>query len=50
MTKKVVDGVESDVTVQEIQTVPHEFNREDLNEMRDRLNEVIVAVNNLLTK
>lgn len=54
MAKKIVDGVEEDVVVdkapQEIQVVPHEFNREDLNEMRDRLNEVIGAVNNLLTQ
>lgn len=51
MTKKIVDGVETEEAGPvEIQTVAHEYNREDLNELRDRLNEVIVAVNNLLTK
>ncbi len=54
MTKKTVetvDGVETEVVAQsEIATVAHEYNREDLNELRDRLNEVIAVVNNSLTK
>lgn len=49
MTKKTEDGVEA-VSQEKIETVPHDFNREDLNEMRDRLNQTIEAVNNLLTK
>jgi hypothetical protein len=49
MTKKAEDGVEA-VSQENIKTVAHEFNREDLNEMRDTVNQLVEAVNNLLTK
>ncbi len=51
MAKKTVEaGAEGEevVSQEKIQTVAHEFGREDMNELKDRLNEVIEAVNNLL--
>ncbi len=52
MSKKTVEGVETEeiVVPSEIKTVVHEFNREDLNELRDTVNALVEAVNNLLTK
>lgn len=35
------------VNATKIETVAHEFGREDLNEVKDKLNQVIEIVNNL---
>ncbi len=49
MTKetKATEAAEEVAENAPIATVTHEYNREDLNELRDRLNQVIGVVNNL---
>ncbi len=47
----VVDAVEEVPAVDTtIKTIAHEYNREDLNELRDTVNALVEAVNNLRAK
>lgn len=46
-TKIDAEGVEVPAEKVAITPIAHEYNREDLNEMRDKLNAVITIVNTL---